>query len=59
MFHTALFADGLRDSELEKSALKMVTDSVDQFQSGTSKLLFVQRLTEADPHIVAIREIIM
>ena len=35
MFRTAMFADGLRDSELEKSTLKMVTVSVVKFRSGT------------------------
>ena len=42
VFHTALFAGGLRDSELEKSALKMVTVQVVQFRSRTSKPSFCE-----------------
>ena len=50
VFRAALSADGLRDSQLEKSALKMVTIRVVQFRLGTSKLLFVKKLIEQNPH---------
>ena len=56
-FHTAPTADGLRNSELEKSTLKMVTVRVVQFRSGTSKLCFKKTpLIEENPH-TTIREI--
>ena len=38
------------------AALKMITIQVIQFQSGTSKLLFVKKLTEENSYIT-IREI--
>ena len=57
MSRTALFADGLRDSELEKSALKIVTILVIQFQSRMNKLcfFFLKKLVKEDPH-TTIRE---
>ena len=48
---TALFADGLRDSELKKSASNMVTVPVVE-----QTALFVKKLIEEDPRIT-IREI--
>ena len=51
VFCTAPFAEGLGDSELQKSALKMVTIRVVRFWSGMRKLLFVKKLMEEDPHI--------
>ena len=39
--HSSLVADGLSDSEMDKSALKMATVRVVPFQSGTSNLYFL------------------
>ena len=50
VFRTAPIADGLRDSEWEKSTLKMVTVRVVQFRSGTSKLLSLKTVIEENPH---------
>ena len=41
VLHAALVADGLSDSELDKSALKIATVRVVPFQSGTSNLYFL------------------
>ena len=45
------FAYGFRDSELEKSALKMVTVRVIQFRSGVSKPCFLCRKLLNKTHI--------
>ena len=57
VFRAAPFADGLRDSDsqLEKSAFKMVTLRVAQCWSGTSKLIFARKKNIEDRH-VTIRE---
>ena len=41
MFRSVQFADGLRNSELEKSAVKVVTVRVVHIRPGTSKLCFL------------------
>ena len=55
VFRAAPFADGLRDPQLEKSALKMVTVWVVQLWSETSKLIFAREKNIEDRH-ATIRE---